>query len=92
MILKVVFDVLEKYKKSIFCWISFPWKDDSHNAAVSPMYRCTLHLPLLNNVGLHSMVATGKVGNCAVNYAKPDFETLRKQELDKDCLKVSDSD
>ena len=41
----------------------FPWKDDSHNAAVSPMYRCTLHLPLLNNVGLHSMVATGKVGN-----------------------------
>jgi len=27
-----------------------------------------------------------------VNYAKPDFETLRKQELNKDCLKVSDSD
>ena len=26
------------------------------------------------------------------NYAKPDFETLRKQELNKDCLKVSDSD
>jgi len=27
-----------------------------------------------------------------VNYAKPDYETLRKQELNKECVKGSHSD